>query len=554
MLRTPRWLNHLGVGATASLFLLVGFGDVTDERLLTLLRALTAATVALGLLIALRERPPLPPSVIAAAVLWLALLSVSAVLAPVHREAAMGALQRPSAGVLLAAAVFAIASHRHNWRLLCRALALAGSVVALVGLADVLDVPTVRAQLSVLHDSVVPIAEVRRLSSALSHPNIAASVLALTLPLLVAAMLSTTGRTRLVMAGLLAVQLAALSLTFSRAGAAAAVVALAVIAWVAFRRGARRLAVPVGIVAATAPLGLALAAFMAPQVERRLVAELEQADYRASYAAPSTVAAAPDQVLEVAVTVTNHGTSQWSAFDASRVALGYHLLRLDGTPLEFDSPATLLPADVPPRGSLEIVTRLRAPSAAGIYVVEWDALREGVAWFSWRGSPTTPTHLLVHADAPSPPLAVEDRDVVLPHPSRIQYWQAAVDMLRDHPLFGVGPDNFRLRFVEYSGSDESHSGTHAHSFYLESLANSGLLGFAGLCVLLGAVLRLGVHRLTASADWLWRSALLASLTAWLVHGVLDDFERFLPTHLLYWIVLALLVRGAVLVEQAHRDK
>jgi O-antigen ligase len=466
----------------------------------------------------------------------------------------MSALQRPVAGVLIGISVFAIASRRHTWQLLCRALALGGGVVALVGLADVLDVPTVRSQLSVLQDSVVPIADVRRLSSALSHPNIAASVLALTLPLLVAALLSARGRWQLALAVLVTIHVAALSLTFSRAAAAAAFVALAVVAVVALRRGSRRLAVPVGVVAAAAPLGLAFAALLAPQVERRLVAELEQADYRASYAAPSTVAAAPDQVLEVAVTVTNHGTSQWSAVDASRVALGYHLLRLDGTPLEFDSPATLLPADVPPRGSLEIVTQVRAPSTVGVYVLEWDALREGVAWFSWRGSPTTPTHLLVEPSAPGTPVPVDARKVVLPHPSRIQYWQAALDMLRDYPLLGVGPDNYRVRFTEYSGSDESHDGTHAHSFYLESLANTGVLGFAGLCLLLGAVLRLGVHRLIVSEDWLWRSALLASLTAWLVHGVLDDFERFLPTHFLYWIVLALLVRGAVLVEQTHRDK
>jgi hypothetical protein len=277
--------------------------------------------------------------------------------------------------------------------------------------------------------------------------------------------------------------------------------------------------------------------------------------YQATYDAPATVAAAPEQVLDVPVRVTNASTSEWTALDPSRVALGYHLLRIDGTPIAFDCPATLLPADVPPNTSLDVVAQVHAPAAAGAYLVEWDALREGVAWFSWRGSPTTAMNLLVvSAPAPTAPVA-SDEPVTLPRPARVQYWAAALGMLRDFPLLGVGPDNFRLRFADYSGIEESHLGTHAHTLYLESLADSGTLGFAALLAVLLSLVRCCSRAVAGEAGgtWLWRAALAASLTAWLVHGLLDDFERFWPAHVAYWLIAGLIVRAATR-QRAHRGE
>jgi hypothetical protein len=43
-------------------------------------------------------------------------------------------------------------------------------------------------------------------------------------------------------------------------------------------------------------------------------------------------------------------------------------------------------------------------------------------------------------------------------------------------------------------------------------------------------------------DWLWRAALLASLSAWLLHALLDDFERFWPTSVAFWLLAGLNLR------------
>jgi O-antigen ligase len=127
-------------------------------------------------------------------------------------------------------------------------------------------------------------------------------------------------------------------------------------------------------------------------------------------------------------------------------------------------------------------------------------------------------------------------------PSRPEFWSVALDMLRDHPLLGVGPDNFRSEFAAYSGVDADNLGIHAHDQYLEALADTGVLGFVTLAWLLTRLVRTsaaGVQRALGQSDWPWRAALLGSLTAWLLHALLDDFERFWPTSVAFWLIAGL---------------
>jgi O-antigen ligase len=56
---------------------------------------------------------------------------------------------------------------------------------------------------------------------------------------------------------------------------------------------------------------------------------------------------------------------------------------------------------------------------------------------------------------------------------------AGLRMWSDHPLIGVGPDNFEVHYQRYSeaiGTDPRPEQRGAHNLYLESLAETGLLG------------------------------------------------------------------------------
>jgi O-antigen ligase len=144
-------------------------------------------------------------------------------------------------------------------------------------------------------------------------------------------------------------------------------------------------------------------------------------------------------------------------------------------------------------------------------------------------------------------------------PARTELWTVAANMLRDHPWLGVGPDNFRWEFAAYSGLPADNLGIHAHDQYLETLADTGVLGLVSFLWLITALVRLGLDRARQTVgDWPWRAALLASLAAWLAHALLDDFERFWPTSVAFWLVAGLtLARGqrwssSAVQEPIHR--
>ncbi len=67
---------------------------------------------------------------------------------------------------------------------------------------------------------------------------------------------------------------------------------------------------------------------------------------------------------------------------------------------------------------------------------------------------------------------------------RVQYWHSAVDMAKDRPLLGWGPDTFGYlapkyqtqKFVDAFGPDQVING--AHNTFLQTLATKGVLGLA----------------------------------------------------------------------------
>ena len=78
----------------------------------------------------------------------------------------------------------------------------------------------------------------------------------------------------------------------------------------------------------------------------------------------------------------NDGTRAWP-IDGS-VALSYHWITKDGEPAVWDGARTPLPVAVEPGGEVVVEARLVAPESAGRFRLQWDMVREGVAWFSQR--------------------------------------------------------------------------------------------------------------------------------------------------------------------------
>ena len=71
--------------------------------------------------------------------------------------------------------------------------------------------------------------------------------------------------------------------------------------------------------------------------------------------------------------------------------------------------------------------------------------------------------------------------------SRLPIWEAAVDMLANHPLNGIGARSFRDVYFDYAADNDPFRNTdmtptHPHQIFLEVGAETGVIGLASLLV------------------------------------------------------------------------
>ncbi len=91
-----------------------------------------------------------------------------------------------------------------------------------------------------------------------------------------------------------------------------------------------------------------------------------------------------DRLVRISATVRNTSPAIWRARGATRVAIAYHWLDAAGQPLSFEGLRTVLPDDVAPGDSVDLELEVASPKKPGDYILELDALREQIAWFSAR--------------------------------------------------------------------------------------------------------------------------------------------------------------------------
>lgn len=125
---------------------------------------------------------------------------------------------------------------------------------------------------------------------------------------------------------------------------------------------------------------------------------------------------------------------------------------------------------------------------------------------------------------------------------RLNLWQASLNMVKDHPWFGVGLDNFlyayRGRYILDAAWQEPNL-NHPHNMFLDFSTRLGLFGFlAGLWLFWEGGKRL--WRKAARVTAVWQPVLVgfgATLVAILFHGLVD--HSFFLVDLAYAFMLVL---------------
>ncbi|MCL4459351.1 MAG: O-antigen ligase family protein [Chloroflexi bacterium] len=128
---------------------------------------------------------------------------------------------------------------------------------------------------------------------------------------------------------------------------------------------------------------------------------------------------------------------------------------------------------------------------------------------------------------------------------RLQLWQAAVNMVKDHPLFGIGLDNFLYRYREHYRLPEAWQEpniSHPHNLILDYWLRLGLPGLiVGVWLLVrffsrGLRLYRRLNEATLKALML---GLLAGMVDFVVHGMIDNSYFLVDLAMIFWFSLAI---------------
>jgi hypothetical protein len=112
-------------------------------------------------------------------------------------------------------------------------------------------------------------------------------------------------------------------------------------------------------------------------------AELEADVYTIDWeASPPPGAVGAGRTFRLPLRVRNASQGRWRHTGAARVQFSYHWLDEEGGTVVREGLRTVLPHAVEPGGAAELTLEVLAPPQAGRYVLELDAIRERVSWFS----------------------------------------------------------------------------------------------------------------------------------------------------------------------------
>ncbi len=132
---------------------------------------------------------------------------------------------------------------------------------------------------------------------------------------------------------------------------------------------------------------------------------------------------------------------------------------------------------------------------------------------------------------------------------RLQLWRSSLTMIRDHPLLGVGLDNFlyqyRTRYVLPTAWEEFNL-SHPHNLVLDFWLRLGLPGLAVLLWLLAAFFRTGFRayrHLPAGDQRLLVLSLMAGMVNFLAHGLVDNAFFLVDLAFVFVLMVALVCRA-----------
>ena len=522
-------------------------GSLSDEKIALLV--LAGAWLLLGsrVLPTREETRALLPTVG-----FLVVALVSALLAPDFGDEALRFVVRLAAVAFVLLVTLRLAQAPTRVTGLLWAIVVGGGLSASLGVAEALGWSALDPLFKLFKVAPTRVGGELRVSASFQYATIAAMYFEMVAPL--AIVLAATTRRPLLRAVAVAIAVmctANVVLSLTRAGVVTLLLVYGILGAASLTNTRwRELREPTLVGAATLLGGVGLLLIRNPVFDLRMVTESDADWYGAAYSAPAALEVVSAESARVALELRNEGRITWFRSGSHPFALGYRWLSADGSQV-LDLPVVEvdLPRDVGPGETVQLQANVQVPDLpAGTYRIDWGMLQRDVLQFYERGWADAETRVNVSAAYDAGPTslpAMTPRDdgeapwVV----GRMYLWNAALRMIRVHPLLGVGPDNFRHFYGAELGLETWDERVQANNLYLEILADMGILGLVAFMVVVGAGAASAFGRLLSRAMDNGTHVILGvtlSAAAFLIHGAADSFLAFTPTALLFWILLGLL--------------
>ncbi|HUS94622.1 MAG TPA: O-antigen ligase family protein [Patescibacteria group bacterium] len=130
---------------------------------------------------------------------------------------------------------------------------------------------------------------------------------------------------------------------------------------------------------------------------------------------------------------------------------------------------------------------------------------------------------------------------------RLAHWQAGIDMARNNLLLGVGFGNYEVAYEEYGLLNWTHPLGHAHNYYINILAETGVVGVITY-LLLWVTIFIQAFWLLKKIDWPDRGIVLGLLTAWTALAVHHFFDKLYVNNLYLFVGVMLALQQIIYLK------
>ncbi|MCX6784400.1 MAG: O-antigen ligase family protein [Candidatus Komeilibacteria bacterium] len=120
---------------------------------------------------------------------------------------------------------------------------------------------------------------------------------------------------------------------------------------------------------------------------------------------------------------------------------------------------------------------------------------------------------------------------------RLYQWQETLGMLKDHPVLGVGLDNYQTAFTPYQKTTGIEIFKYPHNIFLNFWSELGLLGLISVLWLIISFFKTTLLSIFNNPNRLIYLGLLAGFITLLIHGLVDVpfFKNDLAV--LWWLII-----------------